>query len=124
MIAIIGSGFAGLGMGIRLGNRASMTSIFEKADSVAVPGVITTTPAVRATCNRISIRFRSRQISTGRACFPRSRKSAATWSTRTDRFDLRDHLRFGHELRHAQWDARRRSGGWRWPMAAARAARV
>ena len=81
-IAIIGTGFAGLGMAIRL-RQTGVTDfvVLEKAASVGGTWRDNHYPGVRATCNRTSIRSRSRRTRAGRACSRRSRKSAPIWKT-------------------------------------------
>jgi len=122
-IAIIGSGFAGLGMGIRL-KQSGVDDflIFEKADSVGgtwrdnhYPGC-----ACDVQSHLYSFSFApnpdwSRMFSTQ----PEIRRYLEHC---TDRFDLRDHLRFGHELRHAQWDGA--AAVWRLEMADGRRVRA
>lgn len=105
-IAIIGSGFAGLGMAIRL-KQAGMDDflVFERADAIGgtwrdnhYPGC-----ACDVQSHLYSFSFApnpdwSRMFSTQ----PEIRRYLEHC---TDRFDLRGHLRLSHELERAEWDA-------------------
>ena len=71
-VAIIGTGFAGLGMAMQL-KEAGMNDflLLEKA------GATTITQAVPAMCRAISIRSPSRRTQNGRGCSRRSLKSSS-----------------------------------------------
>ena len=88
-VAIVGSGFSGLGMAIRSSGTASRTSSCSSAARrSAARGGSTRIPAAPATCPRISTRSRSRPTPTGRAPTPRQpeiRATCAASRTRTSR---------------------------------------
>lgn len=80
-IAIIGSGFAGLCMAIKL-KEAGFTDFFiaEQADSLGGTWRTTTTQVAPAMCSPMCIRFPSRPTRTGRDSSRRRRKFVRTWS--------------------------------------------
>ena len=104
-VAIVGGGFAGLGLAIRCGRPASRTSSCSSARTTsAAPGRPTRIPAASATSPRICTRSPSRRTRTGAA---RTRCQPEIWDYLRDlaeRHDLRRHIRFGHELTGAAWD--------------------
>ena len=93
---IVGGGFSGIGMAIRLRQRASTTSWSSSGPAAsAAPGATTAIPAAPATCRPTSTRSRSRPTPTGRAPSRRSPRSAPTWSAVWPTFGMRRHFRFG-----------------------------
>ncbi|WP_130391910.1 flavin-containing monooxygenase [Cupriavidus agavae] len=122
-IAVIGSGFAGLGMGMRL-KQSGVDDflIFERAHAVGgtwrdnhYPGC-----ACDVQSHLYSFSFApnpgwSRMFS-GQAEIRQYLEHCAS------RFGLRGHLRFGHALEHAQWDAA--AAVWRLRMANGRRVRA
>ncbi len=115
-IAVIGSGFSGLGMAIRL-RQSGLTdfAVYEKADSVG--GTWRDNHYPGCACD-----VQSHLYSFSFAPNPRwSRMFAPQPEIRaylehcTDRFGLRPHLRLSHELRRAVWDEP--GGHWHLEMA-------
>ena len=111
-VAIVGAGFGGLCMGIKLleaGIREFV--ILEKDGEVsAVPGATTTTRARPATSSPTSIRTRSTASPTGACATQAGRKSSATSSILTARHGLRSHVRFGEAVNSARFD--QANGRW------------
>ena len=104
-IAIIGSGFGGIGMGIQL-KRAGIESftIYEKADRVGgtwrdntYPGAACDVPS-----HLYSFSFAANVDWTRK--FPEQPEILAYLEDCVDRFDIADHLRFGAELAEATFD--------------------
>ena len=79
-VAIIGSGFAGLGMAHRPEAAAARTTSSSSSGPTtsAAPGGTTPIPAPPATCSPTSTRSPSRRTPTGRAPTPSSRRSRPT----------------------------------------------
>ena len=109
-IVIIGSGFGGLGMAIRLKQAGIHTfTIHEKADSVGgtwrdntYPGAACDVPS-----HLYSLSFAPKADWTRR--FPEQSEILDYLNEVVDRFDLGSHLRFGSELAEASWDDDARS---------------
>ena len=118
-MAIVGSGFAGLGMAIRL-REAGIEDfvVLERADDVGGTWRDNTYPGLRsATCRRTCTRSRSRRTPTGRAPSRRSPRSGPTCAAARERYGVLPHIRFGHEVLDARWDEDASAGGSR-PRAA------
>ena len=104
-IAIIGSGFGGIGMGCRLRQAGIETfTIYEKADAVGgtwrdntYPGAACDVPS-----HLYSLSFAPKTDWTRR--FPEQPEILEYLNEVTDRFGLRSHLRLGTEITAATWD--------------------
>ncbi|WP_423195274.1 Baeyer-Villiger monooxygenase [Cupriavidus sp. H19C3] len=122
-IAIVGSGFAGLAMGIRLKQAGSADFlIFEQAD--AVGGTWRDNHYPGCTCDVQShlYSFSFAPNPDWSRMFSPQAEIRAYLEHCTDRFGLRPHLRFGHALRRATWDED--AGMWRLEMANDRTVRA
>ena len=104
-IAIIGSGFGGIGMGIQL-RRAGIESftIYEKADRIGgtwrdntYPGAACDVPS-----HLYSFSFAANVDWTRK--FPEQPEILAYLEDCVDRFDIRDHIQFGADLAEATFD--------------------
>jgi len=104
-VAIIGSGFGGIGMGCRLRQAGIDTfAIYEKADAIGgtwrdntYPGAACDVPS-----HLYSLSFAPKLDWTRK--FPEQREILGYLDEVTDRFGLRPHLRLGTELQSAAWD--------------------
>ncbi|MCU1370908.1 MAG: NAD(P)/FAD-dependent oxidoreductase [Ilumatobacteraceae bacterium] len=104
-IAIIGSGFGGIGMACRLRQAGIETfTIYEKADAVGgtwrdntYPGAACDVPS-----HLYSLSFAPKTDWTRK--FPEQAEILGYLNEVTDRFGLRPHLRLGSELIEATWD--------------------
>jgi cation diffusion facilitator CzcD-associated flavoprotein CzcO len=104
-IAIIGSGFGGIGMACRLRQAGIDTfTIYEKADAVGgtwrdntYPGAACDVPS-----HLYSLSFAPKTDWTRK--FPEQPEILAYLNEVTDRFGLRSHLRLGTEITAATWD--------------------
>ncbi|WP_426574122.1 flavin-containing monooxygenase [Aquihabitans sp. McL0605] len=104
-VAIIGSGFGGIGMACRLRQAGIDTfTIYEKADAVGgtwrdntYPGAACDVPS-----HLYSLSFAPKTDWTRK--FPEQAEILAYLNEVTDRFGLRPHLRLGTELTAATWD--------------------
>lgn len=105
-IAIIGSGFAGLGMGIRL-KQSGVDDflIFEKADSVGGTWRDNHYPGCACDVQSHLYSFSFAPNPDWSRMFSRQPEIRRYLEHCTDRFGLRGHLRLGHELARAEWDA-------------------
>jgi cation diffusion facilitator CzcD-associated flavoprotein CzcO len=104
-IAIVGSGFGGIGMACRLRQAGIETfTIYEKADAVGGTWRDNTYPG--ASCDvpshLYSLSFAPKTDWTRK--FPEQPEILEYLNEVTDRFDLRPHLRLGAELTEAAWD--------------------
>ncbi|WP_421121065.1 flavin-containing monooxygenase [Aquihabitans daechungensis] len=104
-VAIIGSGFGGIGMACRLRQAGIDTfTIYEKADAVGgtwrdntYPGAACDVPS-----HLYSLSFAPKTDWTRK--FPEQPEILGYLNEVTDRFGLRSHLRLGTELKAATWD--------------------
>ena len=101
-IAIIGSGFAGLGMAIRLRERGEHDFlIFEKAGSVGGTWRDNHYPGCACDVQSHLYSFSFAPNPDWSRMFSTQPEIRAYLEHCTDRFGLRQHLRLHHELRHA-----------------------
>jgi len=115
-IAIIGSGFAGLGMAIRLRQSGEQDFlIFEKAGSVGGTWRDNHYPGCACDVQSHLYSFSFAPNPGWSRMFSPQPEIRAYLEDCTDRFGLRPNLRLNHELRHAAWDEA--AGGWRLEMA-------
>ncbi|SPA25877.1 Cyclohexanone monooxygenase, Flavin-containing monooxygenase (FMO) [Cupriavidus taiwanensis] len=104
-IAIIGSGFAGLGMAIRLRERGERDFlVFEKAGSVGGTWRDNHYPGCACDVQSHLYSFSFAPNPDWSRMFSTQPEIRAYLEDCTDRFGLRPHLRLHHELRHAAWD--------------------
>ena len=110
-VAIVGSGFSGLGMAIRLKQEGIHDFVvLERAADVGGTWRDNTYPGCRATSRRCSTRSRSRPTRSGPAatrCRRRSRPTCAAARGRTSC----PHIRFDAEVQDAAWDEDAGAGG-------------
>ncbi|WP_342051747.1 MULTISPECIES: flavin-containing monooxygenase [unclassified Cupriavidus] len=115
-VAIIGSGFAGLGMAIRLRQSGVEDfAIFEKADSLGGTWRDNHYPGCACDVQSHLYSFSFAPNPDWSRMFSPQPEIRAYLERCADRFGLRPHLRFGHELRRASWDEH--EGVWRLEMA-------
>lgn len=115
-IAIIGSGFAGLAMAIRLRQTGDTDfAIFEKADSVGGTWRDNHYPGCACDVQSHLYSFSFAPNPNWSRMFSTQPEIRAYLEHCTDRFGLRPHLRLSHELRRAAWDEQ--SGHWQLEMA-------
>ncbi|CAG9175347.1 flavin-containing monooxygenase [Cupriavidus pampae] len=115
-VAIIGSGFAGLAMGIRLRQSGVEDfAIFEKADALGGTWRDNHYPGCACDVQSHLYSFSFAPNPDWSRMFSPQPEIRAYLERCADRFGLRPHLRFGHELRRALWDER--AGVWRLDMA-------
>src|SRR4051812_41007614 len=111
-VAIVGTGFGGLGMAIRLRQAGIDTfTIYEKADAVGgtwrdntYPGAACDVPS-----HLYSLSFAPKTDWSRK--FPEQAEILQYLNEVTDRFGLRSHLRLGTELTDAAWDEE--AASWR-----------
>src|SRR4051812_44211732 len=104
-VAIVGSGFAGLGMAIRLKQQGeSDFVVFERADDVGgtwrdntYPGIACDVPSHLYSFSFAPNPDWSRTFSPGHEIQDYLRRTASD-------FDVIPHVRFRHEVQHAEWD--------------------
>jgi cation diffusion facilitator CzcD-associated flavoprotein CzcO len=112
-VAIIGSGFGGIGMACRLRQAGIDTfTIYEKADSIGgtwrdntYPGAACDVPS-----HLYSLSFAPKTDWTRK--FPEQPEILEYLNDVVDRFDLRGHVRLGAEITRASWDETR----WEWHL--------
>ena len=111
-VAIVGSGFAGLGAAIRLdaGRPARLRDPREGRRAWAAPGATTPIRAAPATCSRTCTRSPSPPTRTGRGCSRASPRSGPTWRTSPTGTGCATAIRFGATVT-AAWSRRRRGAG-------------
>ena len=105
-IAIVGSGFAGLGMGIGL-KQSGVDDflILEKAEALGGTWRDNHYPGCSCDVQSHLYSFSFAPNPDWSRMFSPQLEIRRYLEHCADRFDLRQHLRFGHELTHAQWDA-------------------
>ena len=104
-VLIIGAGFGGLGLAIRL-QQCGIEDflILERPPTSAAPGVTTPTPARPATCLLTSTPSPSSPSSTGRLKFAPQAEIHAYQQQCAERHGLRRRIRFGTEVAGARFD--------------------
>ena len=80
-VLIVGSGFSGIGAGIKLKEAGVPFIVLEKRPTSVAPGAITHTPASQSTLPLLLIRFRMSSCPTGRACLHPAVSSKSTPTT-------------------------------------------
>ncbi len=122
-IAIIGSGFAGLGMAIRLKQSGEEDFlIFEQAEAVGGTWRDNHYPGCACDVQSHLYSFSFAPNPDWSRMFSTQPEIRAYLEHCTDRFGLRPHLRLGHSLQQAIWDAP--AGSWRLRMADGRRVRA
>ncbi|MGQ4487294.1 flavin-containing monooxygenase [Streptomyces sp. SAS_281] len=104
-VAVIGSGFSGLGMAIRLLQKGvDDFLVFERADEVGGTWRDNSYPG--AACDVMShlYSFSFAQNPEWKSTFGKRDELYAYLRDTADRFGVRPHIRFGHELLGARWD--------------------
>ncbi|MHA6761215.1 flavin-containing monooxygenase [Streptacidiphilus sp. PAMC 29251] len=103
--AVIGTGFSGLGMACRLKQQGIEDFVvFERAQEVGGTWRDNTYPgcACDIRSDLYSFSFAPNPDWTSR--YARQEEIHAYLRDTTDRFGIREHIRFGHEVEHAAWD--------------------
>ncbi|NDZ80120.1 NAD(P)/FAD-dependent oxidoreductase [Streptomyces sp. SID10853] len=104
-VAVIGSGFSGLGMAIRLLQKGiDDFLVFERADEVGGTWRDNSYPG--AACDVMShlYSFSFAQNPNWKSTFGKRDELYSYLRDTADRFGVRPHIRFGHELLAARWD--------------------
>ncbi|THF70155.1 NAD(P)/FAD-dependent oxidoreductase [Deinococcus sp. Arct2-2] len=105
-IAILGAGFAGLGMAIRLKQRGVQDFVvFERASEVGGTWRDNTYPGCACDIKSDLYSFSFAPNPDWMHKYARQPEILAYLKATTDRFGVRPHLRFGHEMQRAEWDA-------------------
>ena len=94
----------GHGHPAQAGRDRRLRASWSRPTASAAPGATTTTRAAPATSRRTSTRSRSSPTRAGRACSRRSRRSSPTCERCADKYGLRPHIRFAHEVPRAAFD--------------------
>src|SRR5436190_19263014 len=104
-IAIVGSGFAGLGMAIRL-KEAGIEDfvVLERADDVGGTWQANTYPGCQCDVPSHLYSFSFEPNPSWSRTYSRQPEIQAYLRRCTDRYGLNAHLRLGHELTRATWD--------------------
>lgn len=104
-IAIIGTGFAGLGMGIRLKERGTGDFLlFERAHEVGGTWRDNTYPGCACDVKSDLYSFSFAPNPDWSHRYARQPEILAYLRGVADRFGMRTHIRFGHEVERAEWD--------------------
>jgi len=104
-IAIIGSGFAGLGMAARLRRRGVTDfAVFERAGEVGGTWRDNTYPGCACDVKSDLYSFSFAPNPEWRHRYARQPEILEYLRRTADRFEVRPHIRFGHEVERAEWD--------------------
>jgi cation diffusion facilitator CzcD-associated flavoprotein CzcO len=105
-IAILGAGFAGLGMAIQLKRRGVRDFVvFERASEVGGTWRDNTYPGCACDIKSDLYSFSFAPNPDWTHKYARQPEILAYLKATTDRFEVRPHLRLGHEMQRAEWDA-------------------
>lgn len=105
-IAILGAGFAGLGMAIQLKRRGVRDFVvFERASEVGGTWRDNTYPGCACDIKSDLYSFSFAPNPDWTHKYARQPEILAYLKATTDRFGVRPHLRLGHEMQRAEWDA-------------------
>ncbi|UQN07332.1 NAD(P)/FAD-dependent oxidoreductase [Deinococcus sp. QL22] len=105
-IAILGAGFAGLGMAIRLKQSGVEDFVvFERAHEVGGTWRDNTYPGCACDIKSDLYSFSFAPNPDWTHKYARQAEILAYLKATTDRFGVRSHIRFGHEMQRAEWDA-------------------
>ena len=103
-VAIVGTGFGGLGMAISLQKRGIPFVIFEKADDIGGTWRDNTYPGCQCDVPSHLYSFSFAMNPNWSRTYSPQGEIQAYLRDCTDRYELRPHIRFGHEVVDAAWD--------------------